>query len=83
MRLESHSHTRGADEHEELLAAGEEDRKARKACVDVELVDATLVQPHELVVIAVELSCPLEQLVVLEAAVVAPAPRTPCEATRT
>ena len=76
------AHTRGADEHQELLAAREEDRKARQAVVDVELVDAALVQPHELVAVAAELLCPLVQLVVLEAAVVAPASRTPCETTR-
>ena len=47
---------RGANEHQELLAAREEDRKARQAGVDIELVDAALVQPHELVAVAAELS---------------------------
>ena len=80
--IRARSHTSGADEHQEMLAAREEDRKARQAVVDVDLVDATLVQPHELVAVASELLCPLVQLVVLEAAVVVPASHTPCETTR-
>ena len=53
--FESCSRACGPYKHQELLAAREEDRKARKAGVDVELVDATLVQPHELVAVAAEL----------------------------
>ena len=35
-------HVGGADEHEQLLAPGEEDGEAREARIDIELVNARL-----------------------------------------